>query len=162
MNRLLALALLLSLSACCIPKGDTGAQGPSGLPGLPGQDGAQGPKGDTGNKGNKGDTGSQGSPGVNGTNGTNGSNGTNGTNAPINPFDIDSLINPCGDAPGVYDEIFIKLKNGTVIVSFSANTSGDLTRFVTLPAGTYQTTDGDSCVFSIDSSGNITFENHHF
>lgn len=150
MKKVLLVTCLLALSACCMPKGEKGDQGAVGIPG------GEGPQGDQGIQGIAGLN------GTNGTNGTNGSNGTNGANAPINPYDIAGLINPCGDAPGIYDEVFIKLNNGTVIASFSANNAGDLTRFVVVPAGSYITTDGDNCVFTINSSGIITYQNHTF
>lgn len=89
-------------------------------------------------------------------------NGTAGQNAPPTPFTPVALVNPCGDAPGIYDEIFVRLQNGTLIASFSDSASGNNTRFSILTAGTYQTTDGDHCVFTLDAAGNITSENHHY
>lgn len=86
----------------------------------------------------------------------------NGLNAAPTAFTPTGLVNPCGDAPGIYDEVFIKLQNGTLIASFSDNASGQNTRFSVLVAGTYRTTDGDNCVFTTDSSGNITYESHHY
>lgn len=95
-------------------------------------------------------------------NGTDGLNGSNGQDASPSPFTPVSIVNPCGDAPGIYDEVFLKLQNGTLIASFSDNANGQNTRFSVLTAGSYQTTDGDNCVFTLDSSGNITSENHHY
>lgn len=89
-------------------------------------------------------------------------NGADGSDAPPTPYTPVELVNPCGDAPGVYDEIFLKLSNGTIVASFSQNAAGDNTRFSILTAGSYQTTDGDNCVFTLDSSGHITYENHHY
>lgn len=89
-------------------------------------------------------------------------NGTDGQDAPPTSFTPTGLIDPCGDAPGRYDEVFIKLANGSLVASFSDNMSGQNTRFSVLTAGTYQTTDGDNCVFTLDASGNITSENHHY
>lgn len=103
-----------------------------------------------------------GDDGTNGSNGSNGTNGTNGADAPPTAFTPVALVNPCGDAPGIYDEIFLKLQNGTLIASFSANSSGLNTRFSVLTAGSYQTTDGDNCTFNLDAAGNISGENHHF
>lgn len=120
-----------------------------------------------GTNGTNGTNGSNGTNGTNGSNGTNGNNGSNGTNghdgsdAPPTAFTPVGLINPCGDAPGVYDEVFLKLANGMVIASFSDSANGKNTRFSVLVPGTYVTTDGDSCVFSVDASGNIYNENHH-
>lgn len=95
-------------------------------------------------------------------NGVDGDDGAPGADAPPTPFTPVAIVNPCGDAPGVYDEIFLKLQNGALIASFSANSSGLNTRFSILTAGSYVTTDGDNCAFSLDSAGNISGENHHY
>lgn len=95
-------------------------------------------------------------------NGQNGSNGQNGLDAPPTPFSPTGLVEPCGDAPGVFDEVFIRLANGSIVASFSDNISGYNTRFSLLTPGTYQTTDGDNCIFSLDNNGNIYNENHHY
>lgn len=100
--------------------------------------------------------------GTNGTNGSNGLNGTNGTNAPPTPFTPVALVDPCGDAPGTYDEVFIRLFNGTLVASFSENANGKNTRFSVLTAGSYMTTDGDNCTFTVDANNNIINENHHY
>lgn len=92
----------------------------------------------------------------------NGNDGAVGQDAPPTQFTPTGLVNPCGDAPGIYDEVFIKLANGTLIASFSDNANGNNTRFSVLTTGTYQTTDGDGCTFSVDGSGNITNESHQF
>lgn len=87
-------------------------------------------------------------------------NGLDGQDAPPTPFTPTGVVNPCGDAPSVYDEVLIKLSNGTLIASFSQNANGQNTRFAILPAGTYITTDGDNCTFSVNSNGDITYESH--
>lgn len=84
----------------------------------------------------------------------------NGTNAPPTAFTPVGLLDPCGDAPGRYDEIFLKLSNGTILASFSDNVSGLNTRFSVLSPGTYQTTDGDNCIFTINALGQFTYQNH--
>lgn len=106
--------------------------------------------------------GDDGQNGSNGSNGSNGQNGQNGQDAPPTAFTPVALINPCGDAPGVYDEVFIKLQNGTLIASFSENANGKNTRFSILTAGSYMTTDGDSCNFTLDATGNITSQSHYY
>ena len=63
------------------------------------------------------------------------------------------VIDPCGDAPNVIDEVIFKVIHmGEVkhFASFSDNKSGLNTRFALLGAGTYQTTDGSNCVFTIE------------
>lgn len=83
--------------------------------------------------------------------------GVAGAPAPANPYQVVSIIDPCGDAPGIYDEVFLKFSNGTVLASFSDNANGDNTRFSLLPAGSYVTTDGSNCHVSVDGSGNVSW-----
>lgn len=89
-------------------------------------------------------------------------NGLNGTNAPPTAFTPVAIVNPCGDAPGIDDEVFLKLSNGTLLWSESQTVSGNNTRLSLSRPGTWVTTDGDNCVFTLDSSFNITYENHHY
>ena len=70
------------------------------------------------------------------------------------------LVNPCGDAPNVVDEVFVKLSNGTLLASMSADVNGSNTRLVVLEPGRYQTTDGDQCQFTITPEGDVTDESH--
>lgn len=110
--------------------------------------------------GQNGINGVNGTNGSNGTNGVNGTNGTNGTNAAPTAFTPVSIVDPCGDTPGIYDEIFIRLQNGMLIASFSDNANGQNTRFSIITAGSYITTDGSACYFSVDGSGNLYNEHH--
>ena len=100
--------------------------------------------------------------GSNGQDGQDGQNGSDGADAPPTPFTPVGIVDPCGDAPGVYDEVFVKLQNGTLLASFSENANGKNTRFSVLTPGTYVTTDGDNCVFTVTAGGSITGENHHY
>lgn len=82
---------------------------------------------------------------------------------------ITGMVNPCGDNPSKYDEVFIKIYSPStnsyqLIASFSDNANGDNTRFSVLPVGgPYSTTDGDGCQFSVAADGfTIINENHHF
>lgn len=71
-------------------------------------------------------------------------------------FSNTELLDPCGDAPGVVDEVLIRLADGRVLSSFSANAAGDYTRFALLPVpGTYMTTDGSNCQFSLSAEGRL-------
>jgi hypothetical protein len=96
----------------------------------------------------------------NGTNGSNGTNGTNGSNAPPSPFTPVTILDPCGNSSGVFDEVMLKLYNGQILASFSDNVNGYNTRFSIIGAGSYMVTDGSHCYFSIDSLGNMY--NEHF
>lgn len=80
---------------------------------------------------------------------------------------ITGTVNPCGDHPTRYDEVFIKVyqpSTGTyqLVASFSDNANGLNTRFAILPAGgPYVTTDGDSCQFRVAADGHtITNQSH--
>lgn len=109
-----------------------------------------------------GQNGADGVDGEDGQDGTNGVNGTNGADAPPTALTPVEIVDPCGDAPGVYDEVFVRLQNGTLLASFSQNSSGLNTRFSVLVAGNYMTTDGDNCTFSVNGAGVISNENHHY
>lgn len=86
----------------------------------------------------------------------------NGVNAPPTPYTPVGFVDPCGDAPGVWDEVFMRLQNGMLLASFSDNFHGDNTRLSILSPGTYQTTDGDNCVFTVSPTYTIINENHHW
>lgn len=98
-----------------------------------------------------------GSNGQDGSNGNNGTNGSDGINAPPTPFTPVGIIDPCGDAPGIYDEVFLQLANGTILASFSSNASGLNTRFSVLVPGSYVTTDGSNCYFTVNSSNQVVY-----
>lgn len=75
------------------------------------------------------------------------------------PFTIVALIDVCGDAAGVYDEVFFKMQNGTIVASFSDNANGNNTRLSVLTNGNYITTDGSRCRFTV-SDGLIINEHY--
>jgi hypothetical protein len=89
-------------------------------------------------------------------------NGVNGVSASVSPFTPIDVVNPCGDNPGLIDEVFLRLANGKLVASMSDNSNGLNTRFSILSPGSYVTTDGDNCQFSVDAQGVITNESHHF
>jgi len=90
----------------------------------------------------------------------NGTNGTDGLDAPPTAYSIVDTINPCG-VNGSFDEVLLRLANGSVLASFSQNGSALTTRLVELVSGNYATTDSNSCSFSAtinnDGSGNISW-----
>lgn len=86
----------------------------------------------------------------------NGVDGQDGQDAPTNDFDVVELIDPCGEETN-FDEVLIRLANDQIIASFSENKNGKNTRFVVLNPGTYQTTDGTNCVFTVDSNLNVSW-----
>lgn len=93
-------------------------------------------------------------------NGQDGEDGEDGQDAAPTSFTPTALVNPCGDAPSIIDEIFLKLANGMLIASMSDNANGQNTRFSVLTPGTYRTTDGDNCTFTVNNSNQITNESH--
>lgn len=124
-----------TVSAICIAMLSTGCGGFFEKNYYP--QGTQGPKGD------------QGEPGQDGAPGAPGADGQDGQDA------ILEVIDPCGDAAGVIDEILIRLTDGRVLCSFSANANGQNTRLSVLPAGSYVTTDGSNCHFTVTAQGAI-------
>jgi hypothetical protein len=57
-----------------------------------------------------------------------------------------TIIDPCGKNSKGFDELLIVLTNGDILVSFTDSKGTFLTL---LKDGTYQTTDGQNCIFSI-------------
>jgi hypothetical protein len=96
-------------------------------------------------------------PGPAGIAGERGADGAPGKDAELPAYTVMSIVDPCEDATGVIDEVLLKLANGQVLVSFSDNSSGKNTRFSLLPPGTYKTTDGSDCVFSLSADGSINY-----
>lgn len=107
------------------------------LTGCGRRDGAVGPAGPAGPQGERGERGDTGLPGA------------DGADAALSAYTIVAIEDPCGDAPGIVDEVLLKLANGQTLVSFSDNSSGKNTRFALLGPGSYQTTDGSNCTFTI-------------
>lgn len=168
--------------------GQTGAQGSAGSSGEPGAPGAEGARGERGystvvalissvHSCNAGgitiltalDINGDGAVTV-GTDdaiqsaeichGERGSDGADGENAPPTPLSPVEIINPCGESGEGFDEVFLRLANGTILASFSENANGKNTRFSVLTPGNYMTTDGDRCYFTIGSGGTLTNEHH--
>lgn len=78
----------------------------------------------------------------------------NGSN---NQYMVDQIIDPCGDSPGIYDEVLLKLYNGQILALFVDNVNGLNARLSLIPAGNFVTTDGSNCHFSVDGVGNVTW-----
>lgn len=168
-------------------KGDPGPQGEKGDPGADGQDGVDGTNGTNGHNSllslTRGTVSSAVCTSLNALlvksgvdsndnnvlensevnaasfvcDGQTGPQGPQGPAGPTGTYQIISIIDPCGDASGIYDEVLLKLANGTIIASFSDNANGNNTRFSLIPAGSYVTTDGSNCHFSVDGSGNVSW-----
>lgn len=91
----------------------------------------------------------QGIAGAPGAKGDRGDKGEAGTPA------ILEVIDPCGDADDIVDEVLIRMSNGQVLVSFSDSANGNNTRLAVLPPGSYMTTDGSACQFTVGNDGQV-------
>lgn len=85
----------------------------------------------------------------------NGLNGEDGEDAPPTQFTPVEIVDPCGDSPGVLDEVFLRLADGTLLASVSDNSSGQNTRFGILVPGSWTTTDGSVCHFTVTAQGEV-------
>lgn len=83
--------------------------------------------------------------------------GLKGDAGPTTQYGIVEIIDPCGDTPGIYDEVLLRLATGQIIASFSDNLNGYNTRFTILQAGTYVDTDGSGCVFTVHADNTVTW-----
>jgi len=63
------------------------------------------------------------------------------------------IVNPCGDMPGKIDEVLLRLSTGELLASFSDTVGGLNTRFALIGPGTYSTTDGTGCTFTVLPGG---------
>ena len=77
--------------------------------------------------------------------------------------DSTEMIDPCGSETS-YDEILIRLPNGELVAFFTSraykdngNPNDDVDFLTVIGAGSYQTTDGTSCSFTVDSQGNVSW-----
>lgn len=129
------------------PAGDTGAQGAQGQPGT------QGPQGDKGDKGDAGEQGPAGQDGAQGAQGTQGTPGEQGPAAPTPEYQVTEIIDPCGDQ-SQFDEVLLRMANRQLIAHYASG----VTQFLTIVGpGSYVTTDGTNCYFTIDSDLNVTW-----
>lgn len=84
-------------------------------------------------------------------------NGADGVDASVTAYTIVDVIDPCGDSPNVHDEVLLKLANGSILASFSDNSSGQNTRFSVIYQGSYVTTDGSGCHFQVQANGIVNW-----
>jgi hypothetical protein len=164
-----------------IVTGPEGRQGDRGLPGRDGYVGAPGPQGDPGIPGTDGAPGRDGAAGSDGssctvtqgtgeatiscTDGTSavvhdGQDGADGQDAPPTDYTVVGTIDPCGDHPSVVDEVLLRLQNGQLLVLFADNSNGKNPRLAILPPGSYATSDGSNCKFTVTPTGTITGEHY--
>lgn len=94
------------------------------------------------------------------SNGAAGSNGTNGLDAPSSSYNIVGLVDPCDDAPGLADEVFLKLANGQMVWLQVDNGSALTARLSLASPGSFTTTDNSHCHFTINND--LTISNEHY
>lgn len=102
-----------------------------------------------GTNGQNGQDGADGQNGGDGSNGQDGSNGSDGQDALI------EVINPCG-VQGSHEELLFRFSDDLVYAIYydAANSRAFFSR---LPAGSYVTTDGFSCLFSVDANNQVSW-----
>lgn len=81
-------------------------------------------------------------------------NGANGMNAEPSPYQIVSMIKPCGDTV-TNKEVLLRLQNGQLLASVSDTVSGHNTRLAIVADGNYINTDPSACSFSLATQNYI-------
>lgn len=87
----------------------------------------------------------------------------NGTNAPSTPYTITQVVKPCPLVSGSFPEVLLVLQDRSILASATSNGSALTTRLALLTPGSYVTTDGRSCNFTVTSSsitwsgGSVTY-----
>lgn len=104
--------------------------------------------------------GSDGQQGSQGEQGQQGQQGQQGEQGPVSEFTPVEIVDPCGDKPDIYDEVFLRLFNGQLLWSLSDNQNGLNTRFSLAVPGSWKTTDGSHCFFSIDNDYQLYNEHY--
>lgn len=87
----------------------------------------------------------------------NGGKGADGKDAPDSAYQIIETIDPCGDAPGQYDEVLLRMANRQLLAHYS---DGQKQFLVLIGPGNYKTTDNTNCLFTIDNNLNIINEHY--
>lgn len=77
----------------------------------------------------------------------------NGSSSEPSAFTIVDLIDPCGQEAD-FDEVLLKLYNGQYLVHFS---HGGKQFLSTIGTGSYVTTDGTNCHFTINQDGTVNW-----
>lgn len=148
--------------------GDRGSQGNQGVPGTVGPAGIQGSRGEEGPTGTAGPQGNSGAPGsscsvtsIQGGAVVSCTDGTSvvlldGADAPPTPYTVTAVLDPCG-RQGSYDEVLLRMSSGQILAHYASGAN----QFLTLVSpGSYVTTDGTHCYFTVDSNGDITNEHN--
>lgn len=120
--------------------GPRGGEGPVGRDGVAGATGPAGEKGDTGATGATGET------------GPTGPQGEAGEDAEPSDYTVVALVYPCGNGPG-FEEVLLRMSDGTLLAHYS---HGSRQFLAVVTPGTYTTTDGTGCVFTVHNDMSVT------
>lgn len=83
----------------------------------------------------------------------NGEVGPKGEDMVPGPYAVLELVNPCGKQ-GSHDEVLLRFGTGQLLAHYS---HGDKQFFTIVGPGSYQTTDGTNCNFSITQDLEVTW-----
>lgn len=158
--RLILVAAVLVLSACAPKDGKDGGRGRDGS-GCSVQQAMNGAivictdgtsalitNGVNGLNGTNGTDGTDGHDGNNGHDGLPGMDGRNGVDA------IVEVIDPCGNNPNQFDEVILRLHDGSLLAYFEGHGND---RFLSIIGnGSYRTTDAQQCYFTV-TNGVISY-----
>lgn len=89
-----------------------------------------------------------------GQDGLDGTDGQDGSDAEVSPYSIVEIIDPCGDNPGEFDEVLLRLYDGTLIAYFESGSDRFLSE---IDQGNYRTTDEQECRFSVNSELEVEY-----
>ena len=82
--------------------------------------------------------------------------GDRGDAGPAGQAAVLEVIDPCGPQ-SAHDEVLLRLANGQLLASFSDAASGQNTRFSVIGPGSYITTDGTACRFTVGADLQVSF-----
>lgn len=85
----------------------------------------------------------------------NGTDGIDGSDAPATPYTVVNVIKPCPTVAGPNPEVILVLANRTLLASVSQS-AGANTRLALVTPGSYTTTDGRSCAFTV-TAGSVSW-----
>ena len=83
----------------------------------------------------------------------NGQDGTNGQDAPPTPYTVTEVIDPCGKQAS-FDEVLLRMSNGQLLAHFASGNNQFLT---TIGVGSYTTTDGTNCYFTVNNDMSVSW-----
>lgn len=80
-------------------------------------------------------------------------NGTNGQDLTAGTYSVAEIIDPCGQQ-AAFDEVILRLTNGQLLAHYS---DGAKQFLGLIGPGSYVTTDGTSCAFTVNNDLTVSF-----